>query len=510
MNKANSKRAPGVISSLLLSLAGLTCVVFPFLGSNLVYLSFLVVFLVIPGLGIVISIAALVLGIKLRRMIKRSRNEFDETLEVLGGGKFALSVIIIATVSLLSGMFVIAGFIYFAIDVKAPPTEPVGDVAVFFFGNPDLDETAVQSVILPDSTLLTTGFYQSREPGAGFSGLFLLKTTLEGKEVWRKNYSGWNSRLTVSENNVLLAYFHTVESNPDSATLSISRLNSSGEKTDSVSHAMGGSATLAVFMPSEGSEFYLAGKHSTMESDSGDVTWVLKLNKMLETEWSNRFPESMTGIVSAAAAVRSGGLLLVGYEEDEADLDYKSRLLKLDAGGSILYQSGEKCDLASGIVDIVSNADGSFVLLANRWNSAQYLDGVLIGLSGDCEVSWSRQIDEGSYVMTTALIPWKGNRWLMTGWVPRSESVLKLTTQNIANWDTYYIATLSGTGDLEYSFNGVDEYFTAWDVTPLAEDFCVITGSGGRGEKGKFGKLIDRDIGLIFYRAPRDENRTPD
>jgi len=450
------------------------------------------------------GILAFIFAFKARKALDNAWNESDQSRDKLRGRGLANIGMIAGFIAVLLGIFYSAVFLYFTKAMKAPVSEPVGNVQIYYYGNNEYDEIAVKTILLPDSTLMTRGHRIPHDKDSNKNALVLLKTGLDGQHIWEKAITGANGRLTVTLNNDILFCYTRPNPNGDQLTTTLETLYLllDGDSLRSRSYTLGNNATVTECIQTNDGNCIIVGTYQSDSTATAGVTYALKVDNAGDSLWLCKYPKTLTGNVAAITQTQDWGIAMAGWIEVEDAARYKFYLLKIDGNGQTVWNNPGDETFDIGSVDITEDQDGSLIVLGNRWDENRSMEGKLMKFDADGGLIWSKPVSKnGYYCIVTGFIPkLRDDGWLVTGWVPRQESLMTFSSQEIQHWDTYYIALIDMNGNIRHAFDGVKVSFAAWGVTRIDDDYCIITGFGNRGEKGRYGKLSDEDIGIIHYR----------
>jgi len=496
MEKTNIRTAPHANSSLITGIIAFALSLFPMFGGSLVAVSFMIVFFITPILAFSLGTLAVIFAFLSKRVLNQSWSETDQTLEKLSGRWKVIVGMILGIVSILVGGFIAAVFFYFTQSMKATPTEPVGESQMFFYGDEEYNEISTSTILLPDSTLLTKGHRYIRHLSGSRSNV-LLKTDLNGKEIWFKPYLGANGIITLAADNTLLFAYMMVNINIESDNkVEIIKLSLDGDSLDSRSYEFDCERSTIQLFKSVDDGMCLMGVGLAPDSVEFKEWALIAIDSAGDSLWSRTYPKELTGNIQDVAVV-DDGYVLTGWVEVEPVNNYEFYYLHIDKKGNVISDNRDEERQDFQVIETLVNNDGTIMLLGNHNNEDGVHNGMLMKMKPDGEIIWSKSVSHNGYHYASGLISWKGG-WLISGWTPRQNSLMTLKTQKVEYWDTWYIGIINSNGELMHGFNGEKESFAAWGVTAISEDQCVLTGFGG--DRAEAGEYSADDIGLLFYK----------
>lgn len=495
--------------SLILGLIGLVLVLFPIIGGSLSALSFLLVFSVIPLTGTILGIVAVVLYVKARKKFNELESEFGQTRSFLANRAIAKAGLLSGSVSVLIGIFTLSVFIYHVQLMKPAANEPVGIAEVYYYGDEQYNETGFQTVLLPDSTLITIGTRVNRHRTDVNNGsdAILLKTDLNGVQISYKVIPDADGRcLIVTDKQSLLICLkpdRLSTENDKKGSLWIYETTLGGDSLGSRFYLPGQTIHLNGIIPTKDGNYIILGE-IPVDSVKGYTPFLMKIDSSADTLWIKFYPKLLAGIYDSIIETEDGGFLCSGYYINEYEARYELRLLRTDHNGELLWDSRGRNTISVGGVKSVEAGDGSIFMLGNCWDSSINPGGCMLKLDDKGWLDWNKPFELNRYnleVEMADIAPWVGGDWLAVGRTVYSKSSMRIGSQKTESWTTYYLSRISPDGDLRHAFHGSETDLLVWRMLPVGDSLCVVTGSGGKGAKDRFGRLRDTDIGLLYYRA---------
>lgn len=485
-------------AGMILGVLSVFVALFPFVGSDLVVFSFALVFFLIPLLGLILGVTGILFSFKGRRhitdddeLIKKIRNQ-----SVLG--------IITSILAIVITSFIIVLFIYFTYGMKAPKSEPVGTLELHFFGEPNYSELAVQSIILPDSSILTTGFARNADDADSSSGTLII-TSLNGGLLARKYIPGTKGSLAINDDGIIFnarTCPYPAKDVSDSKYIALYQLNIDADVIDERSYPLGDDGSVSgIKALSDG--FIIYGTESWDDEDSTrQICYIMKTDVAGDSIWTRRYSSEFVGRIWELTPTTNGGCLILGMKDKadrEADYTDTLKIARVDSLGNMIWYG--KCFSVSTVspAKAYANEDGTFLLLSQRFSEEDVVEGMLRKLSADGEEIWAKPITFSGDINVTDFIPWRDDSRLVVGWTPRKEGKLTFTTEGMNFWDTYVIIEVDAEGNVIHEFNGIRTNFSAWGVVRTGNASCVITGFGTDKEEGFYQNRGNKDIGLMIY-----------
>jgi len=497
LKKTTIKTAPYANASFIIGIFALALSIFPIFGGSLIAISFMVVFFITPIFAISLGTLSVIFAFLSKKKLDQAWNKTDQTLEKLGGRWKVVVGMILGFISILVGGFIAAVFFYFTQEMKATPTEPVGESQMYFYGDEEYNEVAIQTILLPDNTLLTKGHRYIRHL-TGSASQVLLKTDLNGKEIWTKTYEGSGGKVILaSDETILLAYVIDDSVSTSGKKVEILKLSLDGDRLDSFEFDFAYEPKGIQVFKVVGQDLYILGASLiSFEEDSGALTLIMKIDSQGKPLWSMMYEQEITGNLQDISVV-DDGFVTTGWVEVDPVSKYEFYYNHLDWQGKRISAPRDEDPLNFQVIETHVEKDGTIAVLGNQMNEEGILNGILMKMKPNGEIIWSKPVSRNGYHFLTGFIPWKDG-WLVSGWTPRKTSLMTLKSQKVESWDTWYIGIINAEGELMHGFNGEKESFAAWEVTAISKDRCVLTGFGG--DKATMGDYAADDIGLLFYK----------
>ena len=514
--KHSQKTAPGANLSLIASIIAIFLVfVLANIASTLPKVPLVMAFLIAPSLAIIAGVSAVFYAFRSLRHFSRFRNSTDCTQERLAGKKRAITALVLGSLALMVSLLVIIAFSMWAFVKKATPNYTVGTVNLSYFGDANHREIAVQTILLPDSTRLTSGFSRPYNSPASGSGM-LLKTDLTGAELWSKPVRGTLGKVAMLNDSTVIncrivPYPRNSESDRDS--LLIYRMDLDGNMLDTLIIRLGKGATVGALQPLASGGAVVAGVLDRGKDDYKGRSYLFRTDGQFAKQSLRTFPKILTGSPSGLAVDNDGSILIAGSTDEKVTgsagtTEIRSwALTKISNEGDLIWNKPNLTE--PDIVPrqlIITDADEMYMLgFASNDNTFRY--GLLLKLDSQGDIIWSRRVtgEEAGYVEITSMLPRPGG-WIVAGLISKRETVMSMTTQRRDSWLTYYISLLNQIGEIEHEFHGGRVRFEPWGIITLSPNSWLLTGMGNRAEKrDQDGEQSDTDIGFMQYNySPAD------
>ncbi len=499
-SQSPSPSVPEILLSI--SFVALLTALCPFFARELVSISFLTLFLLVPLAALALGAGTLTLTIRARRGDSYRQSQTGAAVSRLRRVMLLVSLIA-SLLAVIIAAFTLGALWWFNRSLKAPVSQPPGEVQTRFFGEPDWRETAVSTVMLPDSSLLISG-YGSRNDDPGQGSGFVLKVDPVGRRLKLSRQAGALGRLAIDDGgNILNARIKPFLDSLDAQTtrLALCRLSCDGDSLDQRTYLLPTNASLNC-LKSAGEGFYLCGSELWDQAyPYRQASYVMRVDSFGDTLWTRRLTGDATGLAAALTPTRDGGCLTAGWSIADETETAPVFLTRLDSTGSVRWSRSSIKAVEESPLTLAEDSQGNFFLMSDRWNDKDQIEGTITKLTAAGDTLWTRVVTPDGYYMATEMIPWRDGGWLVTGWTPRSESMMKLSREEVKNWDTWFISVVDSEGRIVNAFDGVKCNLAAWGVIRTGEASCVLTGCGTQDETGPWGRILNQDVGLVFYWA---------
>ena len=200
---------------------------------------------------------------------------------------------------------------------------------------------------------------------------WVIKVDANGELVWERQFGGpatdWASAIAETNDGGLVVVGHTESKGAGDADMWIIKLSADGELL--WDRTVGGSArdyASAVTATGDGG-LVVAGPIESDGAEGVDIQ-VLKLDVSGELIWDRRFGGASADWVRAVVETRDGGYAVAGYTMSKGAGLNDVWLLKLDAGGGLLWDrtyGGTANDWARALVEM---PDGSLAMAGDTWS----------------------------------------------------------------------------------------------------------------------------------------------
>jgi len=499
--------APGANRSLIASIIAFIVFLLANFASTFSEVPMMVAFLVAPSLSFIAGIIAVYYAIRSLQYIHRFKAASDGEQQNVTGKKRSITAMVIGILILVISLLAIIIFSMLAYDKRAAPNEAVGTTELRFYGDAQHREIAVQTILLPDSTLVTSGYtssYDSPKEGGGL----LLSTNLAGEEIWSKKLRGTNGRVAMLNDSTIISCRiipYPRESTGETDTLVIHQLNFAGEVLDTLIIRLGAGASVVSVQPTVIGGVVVTGVSDRGKDDYKGRSYLFRTDGSFAKQSLRTFPKNMTGNPYALAADDKGNVLIAGFT-DEVTNDSTSitenqswALTKISSDGDLIWNKPNLTEPNIMPVDLKVTSAGKIYMLGLAKDDTDINYGLLINLDAEGEVVWSKRVssEEAGYFWTTSMLERPGG-WIVTGWISKRESFMNLDTRLTDSWMTHYISLLNTDGEIEHEFHGVRDRFEPWGIIALSDNSWLLTGMGSRGEKRDQEAERD-DIGLMLY-----------
>ncbi|MDP8241305.1 MAG: hypothetical protein P9X24_19635 [Candidatus Hatepunaea meridiana] len=485
---------PGSIASFVLGLIGFLMVVYPIVAGVLGVYGLLNMFLIIPITGAALGLLAIVYYSRAKKYLKRR--------SIARGIGFARIGLITGIIALIIGSAISGAFVYIYYESKDSPNEPIGSVQLYFYGDEEYREVATETLLLPDNTLLTIGTRRNYKDSSKKWDMVLLKTSLQGEQIWHKVIPNASSVKGAVINDSVVFISSTTDmfndANTDNPVTYLLKINLDGDSLDSRIYDLGGeSRTKDIISTVDGNSIILTG---IRDGDSESRTHMLmKLNLNGDAIWSKTYLTEPETYYTKVHQTEDNGYIIIGFKSYKDDLKLTLRMFKVDSAGNMLWKDPNK-DLDCSILDLVELKDGVWLATGYQYAEEHGFDGRVLKFDSDGKLLWNKSLCYEFSLYLTGLIPWVNGNYLIVGNLAIDN---RFRFEKLRGWDTYFIASVTPDGEVIQSFNGKRAVFAPWGVIPISEGYCVMTGFGGKYKKGEKGAISNQDIGLLHYKGEK-------
>ncbi|MFH0765405.1 MAG: hypothetical protein V2A61_03190 [Calditrichota bacterium] len=488
--------------ALIWGIISLILVIIPLIGAAWTIVSMPLLFFVIPILAVISGALAIWKYILNQRNAKGSGDPVPRELPLPKRSTTPMLGLIFGLVGVAVGVFYAAAFTYFAQASMTEPRPLPGETRLFYYGQPEYDEMSLNTVLEPDTTLLTLGWRRYHDaPDSGYNAI-LIQTTLQGQELKRQvlQDAAWG-RIAHVKNGVIGFLKPNGSTPPDSESVLIMRKEVNSDnltfhryiigKITGFSYALpaaeGGAAALGYLLPAASTKRTL---------------FLFTVNSAGDSLGLKLYPDRDFGVLADFIALDGGGFAGVGYSLSCDEFQTGTlQLWKMDDKGDLRWDIGNEDSIRVEGVSVAEDNDGKLVVLG--MTAPREDGGNLEWLSFSKEGQLLNRHPIGSeYVFATQLLKIDDSRWMTLGYVSRSRSLWQWgKIDQTSFWDTWHISVLDREGELEQVFDGGRDRISAWRGLKIAPDVWAITGFGSPVEvKGR--ERADEDVALLIIKIP--------
>lgn len=254
------------------------------------------------------------------------------------------------------------------------------------------DEHALSVIQTRDGDYVLVGFTFSF--GAGKSDIWVMKTDPYGEVVWQKFFGDaefeWANDLieTRDGNYVVAGYQKNTETDISNAW--VFQLNRHGELM--WSEVFGGEQSdeaRSIVQTSDGG-YAIAGFSKSFAKGESDI-WMLRLNAVGQEMWQKSFGGKGTEQAYSIVETRDEGFLLGGFQQYREHLKADMLLVKVDRNGKGVWRRAINTKGNDVIESVIENPDGTFMAAGWGFSKANNsLDARILKVSAGGKVLWDR------------------------------------------------------------------------------------------------------------------------
>ena len=499
-NGIKSNTAPGANRSLIASIVAFLVFLLANFASTISEVPIVVAFLIAPSLSFIAGIVAVYYAIRSLQYIHRFRSASDNQEHMVSGKKRSITGMVLGFIVLIISILAIIVFTIMAYEKRAAPNEVVGTTNLRFYGDAQHREIAVQSILLPDSTIVTSGYssiYNSPKEGGGV----LLKTNLAGKEIWSTKLRGTKGRIALLNDSTIISC-RIVPYPPASTgtidTLVIHRLNLAGNVLDTLIIRLGEGASVSVVEPIATGGAVVSGVSDRGKDEYKGRSYLFRTDGIFGKQSLRVYPKSMTGSPTGLAVDSEGSVIIVGFTDekvtDSLGVTSEKRslaLTKISMAGDLIWNKPDltEPDILPSELKIAD--DGGMYILGQAAVNDELTHGLLLKLDSEGEVIWSHRVtsEEFGYVWATSMTD-RPSGWIVTGSISKRESFMKPSTRITDSWMTYFISIVNIDGEIEHEFHGNRVRFEPWGILALSDNSWLLTGMGSQVGKRDQGEMM--------------------
>ncbi len=509
-DKIISNTAPGANQSLIASMVAFLGFMLAHFTSTWSAVPMIVAFLIAPSIAFIAGVIAVYYAIKSLQFIHHNRAVTADGVSTVAGKKRSITAMVIGALALIISLFVIIVFSMLAYDKRAVPNEPIGESEISFFGNDQNREFAVQSILIPDAHLLTSGYknpYDSTET----SSSVIMKSDLDGNEIWTKQFRGTKARLALLNDSTVITCRITPypkNEHVDRDSLIVFALNFNGDILDTVIIKLGTGASVASVQPLSAGGAVVIGVSDKGEGEYKGRSYLFRTDGQFGKQSLRTFPKNLTGYPSGLAVDSGGNVIFAGFTDekvtDSLGVTSENRswaLTKISKDGDLIWNKPNQTEPDILPSELKITADGDMYLLGQAAVNDELTHGKLLKLDAEGEIIWSRRVTSEAFgdVWATSMAE-RPDGWIVTGWLSKRESYMKPTTRLTDSWMTYFISLVDLDGVIEHEFHGGRVRFEPWGITSTSDNTWILTGWGSHGETRDHDEVRqDDNIALMRY-----------
>lgn len=441
------------------------------------YSSWLLLFAVLPGLGVISGFIALYVYFKYRRDAKKDGQPPRSRV-------FALTGLVTSIIAVLFGLYCEAFFIVLAIDLKPVPNDFVGTVELYTYSEDGFSIFPFRSMLLPDGNVVTLAQKKGFPSNGNDSGsLQIICTNQQCEKNWDMTFEENTGLATIDRSgNILLCTW----SRDNEFEVGLYKLSSEGEILDSDKFELETKGSIIDVFETVDSNYIIVrskkivGPTNEYEysyqkiSPQGDVIWSFS-----DTRLSGGY---IGNFIQTLDDNGNEGFLSVGTVGVFGDM--KVRVIKLNQNGEMEWENSYTESGSELGKSILETDDGNFMVLGENQveeNSATERCVVLLKIDGAGNLIWRKPFAWAS-MSVLGFVPWENGGYLVAGRYVNYPGRISSTFGN--NWDTFYMAIVSAEGDVIDRFHGEETRITLNMILSVNEENCILMGFGDRATKG--------------------------
>jgi hypothetical protein len=245
------------------------------------------------------------------------------------------------------------------------------------------------------------------------------------------------------------------------ATLSVVLILGLSISASAWERTYGGTNTDRAFCVARGSDggSFVAGGTRSFGAGGEDI-WVLRLDSLGDTLWSQTFGGTSTDQATGIVATDDGGCLVAGHTDSYGAGNQDAWLIKLDAFGDTLWTRIYGDRVSDGLYGVTRTPDGGYLAVGwTRSFGALGSDGWLIKLDAGGDTLWTRRVGRAGIEQFSGVVCTPDGGYLAAG----------LTNSYGAGSDDAWVVKLNSDGDTlwthTYGASG-GEYANSIAATP--------------------------------------------
>ncbi|MDP8241211.1 MAG: hypothetical protein P9X24_19150 [Candidatus Hatepunaea meridiana] len=437
------------------------------------YSSWMLLFCILPGLGVFSGGSALYLLFRYRRESKKES-------QPLRGKGFAVTGLVTGIFAILFGIYSEIFFISLISYLKPVSNHPVGNTKTFTCSEERYSISASYSMLLPDTNIITVGTISKFPPEDNYESTSaqLICTNLEGKKIWERTFKDCSGCATIDNKGRIILCTTSLKIENE---VSLFRLSLSGDSLSSYTFDMKMPGSIRFISETLDSN-YLIIKRNRIDSSSATRTHLQKIKPNGDVIWSNTQPEDgefYPGNIShTLVQTEDGNILVVGT--NTVDVNKRLRVFQLNHKGEIEWDRIYTDTETEKGLAIMETEDGNFMVLGQRKTKEEgitRITAILLKIDSEGGLLWRKSVGWlNGYIAD--FVPWGDGGFLVTGWITNAQSMLSGSSFNC--WDTYYIVIITADGDVLHRFHGEKTKITVKSALSVNAENCILTGLGER------------------------------
>ncbi len=441
------------------------------------YTSWMLLFCILPGLGIISGGFALYLLIKHRRAVKGGTQTPVRRI-------FTISSLVLSIMVVLFGLYTELFYILLAIELKPVPNEFVGSVESYTYGEDGYSIFPFQSELMPDGNIATLALKSEFPKKENTSrSLQLICTNQRCEKNWDMTLEEATGRTTVDKNgNIILCTW----SRDNEYEVGLYSISSEGEILDSDKFELETKGSIFDVFETEDSNYLIVRSKKAVGpkveidysyqkiSPQGDIIWSFS-----DTRLSGGFHGNIIQTLDNDGTEGFLSVTTVGVVDD-----MKVRVFMLNQNGEMEW---DNLYTESGVEigkSVLETDDGNFMVMGERQGPEEgdtERSVVLLKIDKKGDLIWRKKFAWTS-MPGMKFVRWENGGYLVAGRYVNSPGRMTSTFKDF--WDTFYVATVSAEGDLIKRFHGENTRITLNQLLSIDEENCILMGFGDRTTKG--------------------------
>ena len=331
------------------------------------------------------------------------------------------------------------------------------------------DDGVVALTALPDGGLAAAGWTASK--GAGSADAWVLRLDAAGNLVWDRTFGGadWDgaTALAALPDGGLAVAGRTDSKGAGDRDAWVLRLDAAGsvvwERT--FGGVRGDKANALAVLPDGG--LAVAGVTASKGAGGADA-WVLRLDAGGSLLWEHTFGGALGDMATALAVLPDGGFAVAGWTESKGAGDLVVWVLRLDAAGNLVWDRTFGAAVEDTAAALIVLADGGLAVAGiTESKGAGGLDVWVLRLDAAGNLLWDRTFGGADWDAAQALTALPDGGFALAGW----------TRSKGAGAGDAWVLGLDATGNLvwERTFGG-SGHDEALSVTALPDGGLAVAG----------------------------------